>query len=74
MNQNLIHKLDSTLPPSPGAYSQSIWNRRLPSIPLAGVWLKNAGFEVGDFAHIVVMDGVLVVRCERLLDNENREK
>ncbi|WP_418500478.1 SymE family type I addiction module toxin [Culturomica massiliensis] len=46
----------------------------MPSIPLAGVWLKNAGFEVGDFAHIVVMDGVLVVRCERLLDNENREK
>lgn len=54
--------------------SQSIWNRRLPSIPLAGVWLKNAGFEVGDFVHIVVMDGVLVVRCERLPDNENREK
>ena len=43
--------------------SQSIWNRRLPSIPLAGVWLKNAGFEVGDFVHIVVMDGLLVVRC-----------
>lgn len=48
--------------------------RRLPLISLAGVWLKEAGFEVGDFARIVVMDGVLVVRCERLPDNENREK
>jgi len=46
----------------------------LPSISLAGVWLKEAGFEVGDFARIVVMDDVLVVRCERLSDNENREK
>lgn len=55
---------------SPG----STCGRRLPSISLAGVWLKEAGFEVGDFARIVVMDDVLVVRCERLSDNENREK
>lgn len=53
---------------------QSRLGRKLPSISLAGVWLKEAGFEVGDFARIVVMDDVLVVRCERLSDNENREK
>jgi HSP20-like domain of unknown function (DUF1813) len=41
---------------------------------LAGVWLQEAGFEVGDFARIVVLDGVLVISCERLPDNENREK
>lgn len=48
--------------------------RRLPSIYLAGVWLKEAGFEVGDFANITVSDGVLVISCERLPDNENRER
>lgn len=48
--------------------------RRLPLISLAGVWLQEAGFEVGDFARIVVLDGVLVISCERLPDNENREK
>ena len=41
---------------------------------LAGVWLKKAGFEVGDFARITVADGVLVISSERLPDNENREK
>lgn len=51
---------------------QSTFGRKLPSISLAGVWLKEAGFEVGDFARIVVMDGVLVVSCERLPGNENR--
>ena len=45
-----------------------------PSISLAGVWLKKAGFEVGDFARITVADGVLVISSERLPDNENREK
>ncbi|MFR7607975.1 MAG: SymE family type I addiction module toxin [Odoribacter laneus] len=55
-------------------FPRSTCGRRLPSISLAGVWLKEAGFEVGDFARIVVMDDVLVVRCERLSDNENREK
>ena len=44
----------------------------MPSLSLAGVWLKKAGFEVGDFVRIVVMDGVLVVSCERLPGNENR--
>ena len=53
---------------------RSTFNRRLPSISLAGVWLQEAGFEVGDFARIVVLDGVLVISCERLLDNENRER
>ncbi|MBV4275744.1 SymE family type I addiction module toxin [Odoribacter splanchnicus] len=53
---------------------QSKFNRKLPSISLAGVWLQEAGFEVGDFARIVVLDGVLVISCERLPDNENREK
>lgn len=53
---------------------RSTFNRRLPSISLAGVWLQEAGFEVGDFARIVVLDGVLVISCERLPDNENREK
>ena len=43
-------------------------------ISLAGVWLKKAGFEVGDFARITVADGVLVISCERLPENENREK
>ena len=52
---------------------QSTLGRKLPSISLAGVWLKEAGFEVGDFARIVVLDGVLVVSCERLPGNENRE-
>lgn len=47
--------------------------RNLPSISLAGVWLKEAGFEVGDFARIVVLDGVLVISCERLPENRNRE-
>ena len=51
---------------------QSTSGRKLPSISLAGVWLKKAGFEVGDFVRIVVMDGVLVVSCERLPGNENR--
>lgn len=51
---------------------QSTLGRRLPSISLAGVWLKKAGFEVGDFARIVVLDGVLVISCERLPENENR--
>ncbi len=53
---------------------RSTLNRRLPSISLAGVWLKEAGFEVGDFANITVSDGVLVVRCEQLPENENRER
>ncbi|WP_106830516.1 SymE family type I addiction module toxin [Parabacteroides pacaensis] len=44
---------------------RSTRQRRLPSILLDGVWLKNAGFEAGDWAHIVVMDGVLVIRCEK---------
>lgn len=51
---------------------QSTLGRKLPSISLAGVWLKKAGFEVGDFARIVVLDGVLVISCERLPENENR--
>lgn len=53
---------------------RSTFYRRLPSISLAGVWLQEAGFEVGDFARIIVLDGVLVISCERLPDNENREK
>ena len=53
---------------------RSTYNRRLPSSSLAGVWLKKAGFEVGDFARITVADGVLVISSERLPDNENREK
>lgn len=53
---------------------RSTYNRSLPLISLAGVWLKKAGFEVGDFARITVADGVLVISCERLPDNENREK
>ena len=53
---------------------RSTYNRRLPSISLAGVWLKKAGFEVGDFARITVADGVLVISSERVPDNENREK
>ena len=51
---------------------RSTYNHRLPSIPLAGVWLRKVGFEVGDFARIVVLDGVLVISCERLPGNENR--
>lgn len=51
--------------------SRSTFNRRLPSISLAGVWLKEAGFEVGDFARVVVMDGVLVVSCEKIPENVN---
>ena len=51
---------------------QSTLGRKLPSISLAGVWLKKAGFEVGDFARIVVLEGVLVISCERLPENENR--
>ena len=47
--------------------------RNLPSISLAGVWLKQAGFEVGDFARIVVLDGVLVVSCENIPENVNGE-
>ena len=56
------------------SFPRSTYNRRLPSISLAGVWLKKAGFEVGDFARITVADGVLVISCERLPDDENREK
>lgn len=51
---------------------RSTLNRKLPSIPLAGVWLKKAGFEVGDFARIIVTDGMLIISCERIPDNENR--
>jgi hypothetical protein len=36
------------------------------------MWLEEAGFEVGDFARIVVLDGVLVVSCELLPGNENQ--
>lgn len=53
---------------------RSTFQRKLPSISLAGVWLQEAGFEVGDFARVVVFDGVLVISCERLPDNENRGK
>ena len=48
---------------------RSTFQRALPSILLDGVWLKNAGFEAGDWAHIVVMDGMLVIQCEK-----NKEK
>ena len=51
---------------------RSPYYRNLPSISLAGVWLKEAGFETGDYARIVVLDGVLVISCERLPGNENR--
>lgn len=44
---------------------RSTRQRALPSILLDGVWLKNAGFEAGDWAHIVVMDGMLVIQCEK---------
>lgn len=44
---------------------RSTGQRRLPSILLDGVWLRNAGFEAGDWAQIVVMDGMLVIRCEK---------
>ena len=52
--------------------ARSGYNRNLPSISLAGVWLKAAGFEVGDFARIVVLDGVLVISREPLPGNKNR--
>lgn len=52
---------------------QSTNHRKLPSLSLAGVWLKRAGFEVGDFARIVVLDGVLVVSCEKIPENVNGE-
>lgn len=52
---------------------QSTYHRKLPSLSLAGVWLKQAGFEVGDFARIVVLDGVLVVSCEKIPENVNGE-
>ena len=48
---------------------RSTFLRRLPSISLAGVWLKEAGFEVGDFARIIVSDGLLVIRCEKIPEN-----
>ena len=44
---------------------RSTRHRALPSILLDGVWLRNAGFEAGDWAQIVVMDGMLVIRCEK---------
>ncbi|HBO25265.1 SymE family type I addiction module toxin [Culturomica sp.] len=49
---------------------RSTFFRRLPSISLAGVWLKEAGFEVGDFARIIVSNGLLVIRCEKIPENE----
>lgn len=52
---------------------QSTYHRKLPSLSLAGVWLKRAGFDVGDFARIVVLDGVLVVSCEKIPENVNGE-
>lgn len=48
---------------------RSTCGRKLPSISLAGVWLKEAGFEVGDFARITVSDGLLVIRCEKIPEN-----
>lgn len=51
---------------------QSTLGRKLPPVSLAGVWLKEVGLEVGDFARIVVLDGVLVVSCELLPGNENQ--
>lgn len=38
---------------------------KIPSISLAGKWLKKAGFEVGDFACITVLKGKLIIRCEK---------
>ncbi|RGU54812.1 type I addiction module toxin, SymE family [Odoribacter splanchnicus] len=51
---------------------QSTLGWKLPPVSLAGMWLEEAGFEVGDFARIVVLDGVLVVSCELLPGNENQ--
>ena len=48
---------------------RSNYERKLPSISLSGVWLKEAGFEVGDFARIIVSDGLLVIRCEKIPEN-----
>lgn len=39
---------------------------RYPSLPLEGKWLRNAGFRPGDWARIIILDGVLVIRCEKL--------
>lgn len=50
---------------------KSAYQRRLPSLSLAGVWLKEAGFDVGDFARIVVLDGMLVVSCEKISENRH---
>lgn len=52
---------------------KSPYQRRLPSLSLAGVWLKEAGFDVGDFARIVVLDGMLVVSCEKIPENRHEE-
>lgn len=50
---------------------QSTYHRKLPSLSLAGVWLKRAVFDVGDFARIVKLDGVQVVSCEKIPENVN---
>lgn len=52
---------------------QSTYHRKLPSLSLASVWLKQARFDVGDFARIVVLDGMLVVSCEKIPENVNGE-
>lgn len=44
-------------------------NERIPSISLAGLWLKEAGFDVGDFARIIVSDKLLVISCEKIPEN-----
>lgn len=44
-------------------------DERIPSISLAGLWLKQAGFDVGDFARIIVLDKLLVISCEKIPEN-----
>lgn len=44
-------------------------HERIPSISLAGLWLKQAGFDVGDLTRIIVSDKLLVISCEKIPEN-----
>ena len=44
--------------------------KQVPTLRLMGNWLRQAGFEIGDYATILVSEGVLVIRKEENTDEE----
>lgn len=46
--------------------SRGSYTDRFPVLSLEGKWLRNAGFQSGDWAHITILDGMLIIHCEKL--------